>query len=50
MSLCHGVMNPPHEELWKVMDQRLVLTEDLIKTMSGLKGRSDYQEETQDCH
>lgn len=34
MTLCHGVMNPPHEELWKVMDQRLILDQALVDSMS----------------
>ena len=33
MTLGHGILNPPHEELWKVMDQRLVLTRHLVQSM-----------------
>ena len=34
MMLYHGAANPPHEELWKVMDQRILLTEDVIQQMN----------------
>ncbi len=33
ITLCHGTVHPPHDDLWQMADERIPLTRDIINSM-----------------